>query len=57
MVHRYPSALKAFYMQPDALRPELALGFECSRPKLRRNHRRGERIADYDLLVKRLREK
>ena len=25
MVHRYPAAVKAFYMQPDAERPELAM--------------------------------
>ena len=25
MVHRYPTAIKAFYMQPDPERPELAL--------------------------------
>jgi asparaginyl-tRNA synthetase len=28
MVHRYPAAMKAFYMQPDPERPELALGFD-----------------------------
>ncbi len=28
MVHRYPTAIKAFYMQPDPARPELALGFD-----------------------------
>ena len=33
MVHRYPSALKAFYMQPDADRPELALGFDMLAPE------------------------
>src|SRR6266567_6132784 len=25
MVHRYPSAIKAFYMEPDPIRPEVAL--------------------------------
>jgi asparaginyl-tRNA synthetase len=57
MVHRYPSALKAFYMQPDALRPELALGFDMLAPEgYGEIIGGGERIADYDLLVKRLRE-
>src|SRR5690348_11960535 len=28
MVHRYPSAVKAFYMKPDPQRPELALGVD-----------------------------
>src|SRR6202007_2962473 len=27
LIHHYPSAIKAFYMQPDAARPEWALGF------------------------------
>ncbi|MBZ5529338.1 MAG: aminotransferase class V-fold PLP-dependent enzyme, partial [Acidobacteriia bacterium] len=26
IIHRYPAAIKAFYMQPDSERPELALG-------------------------------
>src|SRR6266568_2552557 len=28
LVHRYPTSIKAFYMQPDAERPELALAFD-----------------------------
>jgi len=57
MVHRYPAALKAFYMQPDGLRPELALGFDMLAPEgYGEIIGGGERIADYDLLVKRLRE-
>jgi asparaginyl-tRNA synthetase len=57
MVHRYPSAIKAFYMQPDAQRPELALGFDMLAPEgYGEIIGGGERIADYDLLVKRLRE-
>src|SRR5262249_20150705 len=28
MVHRYPAAIKAFYMQPDPQRPDLALAFD-----------------------------
>jgi asparaginyl-tRNA synthetase len=57
MVHHYPSALKAFYMQPDTERPELALGFDMLAPEgYGEIIGGGERIADYDLLVKRLRE-
>jgi asparaginyl-tRNA synthetase len=57
MVHRYPAAIKAFYMQPDAQRPELALGFDMLAPEgYGEIIGGGERIADYDLLVKRLRE-
>jgi asparaginyl-tRNA synthetase len=57
MVHRYPAAIKAFYMQPDAERPELALGFDMLAPEgYGEIIGGGERIADYDLLVKRLRE-
>ncbi len=57
MVHRYPAAIKAFYMQPDPERPELALGFDMLAPEgYGEIIGGGERIADYNLLVKRLRE-
>jgi asparaginyl-tRNA synthetase len=57
MVHRYPAAMKAFYMQPDPERPELALGFDMLAPKgYGEIIGGGERVADYDLLLKRLRE-
>jgi asparaginyl-tRNA synthetase len=57
MIHRYPSAIKAFYMQPDAARPELALGFDMLAPEgYGEIIGGGERIADYDLLLRRLRE-
>jgi asparaginyl-tRNA synthetase len=57
MVHRYPAAIKAFYMQPDAARPELALGFDMLAPEgYGEIIGGGERIADYDLLLRRLRE-
>ncbi len=57
MVHHYPTAIKAFYMQPDSRRPELALGFDMLAPEgYGEIIGGGERIADYDLLVKRLRE-
>jgi asparaginyl-tRNA synthetase len=57
MVHRYPAAMKAFYMQPDAERPDLALGFDMLAPEgYGEIIGGGERVADYDLLLKRLRE-
>jgi asparaginyl-tRNA synthetase len=57
MVHRYPAAMKAFYMQPDRERPELALGFDMLAPEgYGEIIGGGERVADYDLLLKRLRE-
>ena len=57
MVHRYPAAIKAFYMQPDAERPDLALGFDMLAPEgYGEIIGGGERIADYELLLKRIRE-
>ena len=41
MVHRYPAAVKAFYMKPDPERPDVALGVDVLAPEgLRRDHRR-----------------
>jgi len=57
MVHRYPSAIKAFYMQPDPTRPDLALAFDMLAPEGYGEIIGGsQRIHDYDLLVKRLRD-
>jgi len=57
LVHRYPAAIKAFYMQPDAERPDLALAFAMLAPEGYGEIIGGsQRIHDYDLLVKRLRE-
>jgi asparaginyl-tRNA synthetase len=57
IVHRYPAAIKAFYMEPDPERPELALGFDMLAPEgYGEIIGGGERISSYDLLVKRLRE-
>src|ERR1700687_5021709 len=33
MIHRYPASIKAFYMEPDPQRPELALGFDMLAPE------------------------
>jgi asparaginyl-tRNA synthetase len=55
MVHRYPSAIKAFYMKPDPERPELALGVDVLAPEgYGEIIGGGERLADLDLLVKRI---
>ncbi len=57
MVHHYPGAIKAFYMQPDAERPDLALSFDMLAPEGYGEIIGGsQRIHDYDLLVKRLKE-
>ncbi len=56
IVHRYPASIKAFYMQPDAERPDLALAFDMLAPEGYGEIIGGsQRIHDYDLLVKRLR--
>jgi asparaginyl-tRNA synthetase len=57
MVHRYPASIKAFYMQPDAERPDLALAFDMLAPEGYGEIIGGsQRIHDYDFLLKRLRE-
>ena len=33
LVHRFPASIKAFYMQPDPERPELALGVDMLAPE------------------------
>jgi len=55
LVHRYPSAVKAFYMKPDPLRPELALGVDVLAPEgYGEIIGGGERLADLDLLLERI---
>jgi len=57
MVHRYPSAVKAFYMKPDPVRPELALGVDVLAPEgYGEIIGGGERLADLDLLLARIKE-
>ncbi len=57
MVHRYPAAVKAFYMKPDPERPELALGVDVLAPEgYGEIIGGGERLADLDLLLKRIDE-
>ena len=57
LVHRYPSQVKAFYMAPDPQRPEVALCVDMLAPEgYGEIIGGGERLADYDLLLKRLEE-
>src|SRR5262245_48275245 len=57
IIHRYPTSLKAFYMQPDPVRPELALAFDVIAPEGYGEIIGGsQRIHDYDLLLKRIEE-
>jgi len=57
MIHRYPAAIKAFYMEPDPQRPELALGFDVLASEgYGEIIGGGERMSSYEGLVKRLRE-
>jgi asparaginyl-tRNA synthetase len=57
MVHRYPSEVKAFYMQPDPERPEVALCVDVLAPEgYGEIIGGGQRIHDHELLMKRLQE-
>jgi asparaginyl-tRNA synthetase len=57
MVHRYPTKVKAFYMEPDPQRPELALCLDVLAPEGYGEIIGGsQRIGSYDLLLQRIRE-
>jgi len=57
MVDRYPSAIKAFYMQPDPDRPEVALGVDVLAPEgYGEIIGGGERVNDAALLTRRIEE-
>src|SRR6266446_1073144 len=57
MVHRYPAQVKAFYMEPDPKRPELALCVDVLAPEGYGEIIGGsQRMASYELLVKRIHE-
>jgi asparaginyl-tRNA synthetase len=57
IVHRYPTALKAFYMQPDSARPDLALCMDVLAPEgYGEIIGGGQRIHDLSLLRARLQE-
>jgi len=57
IVHRYPTAMKAFYMATDSERPELSLSFDMIAPEgYGEIIGGGERQSDYDTLLRRIRE-
>ena len=57
LVHRYPASVKAFYMEADPNRPELALCVDVLAPEGYGEIVGGsQRIASYDLLRERIRE-
>jgi asparaginyl-tRNA synthetase len=57
MVHRYPAAVKAFYMKPDPERADLALGVDVLAPEgYGEIIGGGERLADLDLLLQRIKD-
>jgi asparaginyl-tRNA synthetase len=57
MIHRYPTKVKAFYMEPDPQRPDLALCVDVLAPEGYGEIIGGsQRIGDYNLLLKRIRE-
>ncbi len=57
LVHRYPSAIKAFYMQPDPEDPSKALCVDVLAPEGYGEIIGGsQRVDDYDLLLARIQE-
>lgn len=57
IIHRYPAAMKAFYMATDPVRPELSLSFDMIAPEgYGEIIGGGERLSSYETLVQRLRE-
>jgi asparaginyl-tRNA synthetase len=57
MVHRYPAKVKAFYMEPDPQRPELALCVDVLAPEGYGEIVGGsQRMASHELLVQRIHE-
>ena len=57
VVHRYPAAIKAFYMKPDPQQPDKALCVDVLAPEgYGEIIGGGERLADYDLLLQRIKE-
>src|SRR5215471_6043293 len=57
MVHRYPSAIKAFYMEPDPNRPEVALCVDVLAPEgYGEIIGGGQRMSSYELLMQRIEE-
>jgi len=57
LIHRFPTAIKAFYMEPDPERPETALAMDMIAPEGYGEIVGGsQRIHDHDLLLSRIHE-
>ena len=57
MIHRYPAKVKAFYMEPDPQRPELALCVDVLAPEGYGEIIGGsQRMASHELLLQRIKE-
>jgi asparaginyl-tRNA synthetase len=57
IIHRYPAAMKAFYMATDPQRPELSLSFDMIAPEgYGEIIGGGERQSNYETLIRRIRE-
>jgi len=57
MIHRYPAVVKAFYMEPDPNRPEVALCCDVLAPEGYGEIIGGsQRMSSYDLLIQRIHE-
>ena len=57
IIHRYPAAMKAFYMATDPERPELSLSFDMIAPEgYGEIIGGGERQSNYEMLLRRIRE-
>ena len=56
-IHHYPSAVKAFYVQPDPERSDLSLSVDVLAPEgYGEIIGGGQRLDDYDLLLRRIKE-
>ena len=56
-IYGFPTEIKAFYFKPDPQRPEIVLGSDLLAPEgYGEIIGGGERIADLDLIVQRIRE-
>ena len=57
IIHRYPAAMKAFYMATDDARPELSLSFDMIAPEgYGEIIGGGERLSSYETVIERLRQ-
>jgi asparaginyl-tRNA synthetase len=57
VIHRYPAAMKAFYMATDSARPDLSLSFDMIAPEgYGEIIGGGERQSNYETLIRRIRE-